>query len=493
MKGKRYRGKNEGGDSRSYSRTRGLLLWSCSGIALVMLFVARVKADPLPFGISLTNEHKSHPELVAGLGALWARTSVWWDRTEPLNTTPSNYDWTEPDKDFMALQQLGLDPIVLVLRNPEWAATTSCGPIDLVSLEELAEFVAALAERYDGDEDYDGDGTTDGPAMLNVTHWEFYNEPDCRDEEVGESLGGCWGNHGAEYAQMLAVAWEAMHSVNEETVILFGSLAAEPFLPWFNFKMDGGDFLDDALEYMEAHPGDYFDWMNFHHYCTFEARWTEHGAGIMGKAEYLRRRLAGHGFSKPIACTEAGLRSDKQCADMPYGDEGQSRYLVYTQVRGASWGIRAVTWFKMTDVAQKWGLVDEAYQKKPSYWAYEVLTRQLEGAVPLGSASLTEGIEAYEFRLPDGGSKTVLWSTDETTRTISFAEPRLRLTDKYGSWAVAVDGGLGDLDDVANGHVRIEFDGSPVYVEPQLAVTPPNTPTPMPIFSVRLPLVWKRG
>ena len=296
VRGKHRRRRNEGEDSRRRSGTRGRLLWSCGGIALAMLLVASVRADPLPFGISLTNEHKSHPELVAGLGASWARTSVWWDRTEPANTTPDNYDWTEPDKDFIALEQLGLTPIVLVLQNPDWAATTSCGPIDLVSLEEVAEFVAALAERYDGDEDYDGDGIADGPAMPDVTHWEFYNEPDCHDEEIGEWLGGCWGNNGAEYAQLLAAAWEAMHAVNEDTVILFGSLAAEPIRAWFNFKMDGGDFLDDALEYMVTHPGNYFDWMNFHYYCTFEVRWNPYGEGISGKAEYLRQRLAGHGW-----------------------------------------------------------------------------------------------------------------------------------------------------------------------------------------------------
>ena len=443
----------------------GFLLF---GVFLPLCFFAgSVSADPLPFGITLEHEYLAYPDLVSGLGAIWAREGVSWATTEPSNTTPDNYYWAPWDQKFTALEAIGLTPVALVYVNPSWASTTACGPLDLVGLEEYAEFVGALAERYDGNGDYDGDGTIDGPVMPTVTHWELYNEPDCYDMEVGEWLGGCWGDHGAAYAQLLAVAWEAMHAANPETVIVFGSMAAEPLTQWFNFSMSGGDFLDDVLDYIEAHPGNYFDSLGFHNYYAFKNRWAKYGPGIIGKAEYLRQRMASHGLSKPLVCTEAGLRSDKEYSGMPLGFEGQSRYVVMANVRAASAGIKAVTWYKMTDgPSEKWGLVDQAYQENPSYRAYQTLTRELKGATPRGPALLGEGIEGYEFDLPSGLIETVLWSTDGVTRVASLAGPFLRVTDKYGSEEVVIaDGGYGDEDGSADGAVSIEVGGSPVYAE----------------------------
>ena len=422
-----------------------------------------------PFGIALAGEQTSHPDLVSGLNARWARTSVLWAGMEPHNTTPDNYEWKVADTTFKAMESMGLTPIVLVFGNPSWASSTSCGPIDLVGMEEFSEFAGALAERYDGDGDYDGDDKADGPPMPNVTHWEFYNEPDCHDEEVGEWLGGCWGRYGAEYAQMLAVAWQAMHETNDQTVILFGSMAAEPLAQVFNFDMGGGDFLDDVLDYIELHPGHYFDYMNFHNYYAFEVRWRRYGRGIMGKAEYLRRRLESHGQDKPLVCTEIGLRSDKEYDGMPYGPEGQSRYLVRSLARGAAGGIKAITWYKMRDDAVsddargRWGLLDTQYAKNPSYDAYQTLTRELVGARSTGELSLGKNVEAYGFEMPDGVIKTVLWSVDERPRVVGFEGSLLRVVDKYGVAMEISDGSSQDADGAQNGKVSVSVGGSPLY------------------------------
>ena len=415
------------------------------------------------FGISLQWEWQTHPQLVSGLGTTWARTSVRWACLEASNTTPENYRWQCIDEKLATLEQLGLTPIVLIYDNPTWASTTTCGPIDLVGTEEFGEFARALAERYDGDGDYDGDGTEDGPVMPDVTHWELYNEPDCHDE--GVCSGGCWGDHGAEYARTLAVLWEAMHGANGDSVIVFGSIAAEPLSQWFNFRMDGGDFLDDVLNYIEAHPGTYFDWMAFHNYYAFEVRWEPYGRGIMGKTAYLRDRLSSHGLYRPVACTEVGLRSDKQYEGMPVGFEGQSRYVVMAQVRGSACDLRAITWYKMLDDPdEKWGLLAGNFEKNPSYGAYQTLTLQLSGAASNGAVSLGSGIEAYEFEMPNGTLKTVLWSTDEVSRSAAFRGSSVYVVDKYGVPLNVYDGGTGDTDGMVNGEVALAVGGSPLYV-----------------------------
>ena len=150
---------------------------------------------------------------------------------------------------------------------------------------------------------------------------------------------------------------------------------------------------------------------------------------------------------------------------MPMGFEGQSRYVVQAQVRAASGGIRAVTWYKMRDdAAERWGLVDGGYEKNPSYGAYETLTRELGGATPRGEVTLGIGVEAYGFGLADGGVKTVLWSTDEVSRTVRFEGALLHVVDKYGLEVEIVDGGSGDADGTVNGEVSVLVTGSPVYV-----------------------------
>jgi len=130
------------------------------------------------------------------------------------------------------------------------------------------------------------------------------------------------------------------------------------------------------------------------------------------------------------------------------------------------------------DAAEKWGVLDVDYEKNPSYAAYETLTRELGEATPVGEVSLGAGLEGYEFDVPSSGVKTVLWSTDEVTRTVSFVASLLRVVDKYGPESEIGDGGPGDADGMVNGEVSVEINGSPVYVDVLVGVTPTPTSTP---------------
>ena len=53
--------------------------------------------------------------------------------------------------------------------NPAWAATSPSGPVDKAPLSELAEYLAAAVERYDGD------GFQDAPGAPEVHYFELYN------------------------------------------------------------------------------------------------------------------------------------------------------------------------------------------------------------------------------------------------------------------------------------------------------------------------------
>ena len=104
-------------------------------------------------GMSLNTSDPVALSRMRDVGVRWVRTSIAWSSVEPFDldlTNPANGNW--PDSWFQALvDTYGFTPEVIVWKNPSWAASTTCGPID--QLSEFAQFVRALAARYDGDGD----------------------------------------------------------------------------------------------------------------------------------------------------------------------------------------------------------------------------------------------------------------------------------------------------------------------------------------------------
>jgi len=416
-----------------------------------------------PFGAHMLGEINDAEArtLAIEAGIHWAR-GIWlnWATIEPknrdLSRRPRSGNWEKYDNLFADLNSADLMPIVTITGNPSWAASTSCGPIDRAPLSELAEFIGALAERYDGD------GINDAPGAPVVRYWEFYNEPDNTDDEFGEYLGGCWGNYGREYAEMLRSAYQALKKADPQAKVLIGGLAYD------SFTDEGGPFnrafLDDVLA---NGGGNYFDFMNFHYHRHAAWRWDPYGPEARGKVAYLRDKLSSYGLSKPFVCTEDGEKHYDPAHPDWYSDERQSRYVVMSLIRGMAADLKIVVWFTfgyfIDNLNREWGLLDSDLNPRPAYYAYKTLTRELGGAHyerPLSAS----GIEGYVFSLAEGVEKSVLWATEETT-TMSFPGNQLRVVDKYGAESIIKDGDVSDLDGTANGSIEIEISLSPIYVE----------------------------
>ena len=99
-------------------------------------------------------------------------TDFYWDDIEPTNTEPSEFQWAATDSAFTAAADTRINIIAKMVANPSWAANFPQGPINKTSLNEFAEFMGAVTERYDGD------GVNDAPGSPRVLYWEMYNEPD---------------------------------------------------------------------------------------------------------------------------------------------------------------------------------------------------------------------------------------------------------------------------------------------------------------------------
>jgi len=468
-------------------------------------------------------------------GIKWVRQDVYWNQIEPSNDNgdPSVWDdsqanWGAHDQRFGNAASAGFAIIANISKNPTWAASTTCGPLDRTSLDELREFLRELVNRYKG-------------PPYNMKYWELYNEPDIKvASPQGELYGGCWGNNGTAYAQMLAVAGAAIHGADPEARVLLGPLAYE----WWNgdffnsgidpsitpgpteWSTSGSEFPDFLEVVLNNGGGDHFDVMSFHDYIVFHPRWDLPDDGslpgdvayspacsgstdlmrrpqegdILGKLIYLRKRLIKHNAAygaKPLIVSEVGRRSDTNqpmlqqgClgGNVPGSDEQQSRYAVQVNVRAMAARLEAAIWYKLVDDGvgnYEYGLLRTDLSRKPAYWAYKTGTDELKEAVY--DHQMTDGetgwtdVEGYEFRLPNGKRKWVLWTptklSGETVRAVSFAASQVRVVPKQkynetypdteipGVVVVIVDGGAGDLDGVVNGQVKLNVSASPIFVE----------------------------
>jgi hypothetical protein len=389
-------------------------------------------------------------DLADAAGARWIRFPLRWDQVEPRRQDPARYRWDNYDAIFAALHARGFRVMLTVRDNPRWAADTSCGPLHAAGQIAFAQMLDAAARRYSV-EGYD------------IHHWEFYNEPDNRSLQYG-SQGGCWGDAPAAYAEMLALAHDAIEAADPDATIILGGLALE--------KIEGDPFnLDFLQQVLDAGGAAHFDWMNFHYYPAFSYRWDRYGVGVQGKASYVRGMLQKAGVEKPVICSEIGQPSAGP-ANESYSDE-KTMALIYRELaRAISADLEAIIWHKLVDrpgESRLYGLLTPELEAKPAYATYRALTTALAHARFAGPLSAAESgskqIEAYRFALDDGPHDTLLiaWNTAEDGQVaMVLPATEATVTDIYGQETVlpsadsASTGKLGEL--------RITLSSSPVLI-----------------------------
>lgn len=387
--------------------------------------------------------------LAPGAHVYWARYAVSWAAVEPVNTTPDNYDYSALDATVSTAASQGIRLVVTIDNNPAWAATYVNGVIDKVDISEFAQFVGALAARYNG------------ITMPAVDYWELYNEPDGGSQLAAEYNGaGYWGPFGAQYAQMMCAVYPAVKAANANARVAIGGLAYDSFT-----DQGGGfvrSFLDDVLT---AGGGACMDAMNFHYYPAFATQWNPYGPGLAGKANYIRSKMLAHGVNKRMIVTEAGWHSNN-FANLPSTPQIQSRYVVELFNQALSSAVDLMIWWTWKDPgpdAGANGLITQTLQPKPSYTAYRVAAEKLNWNAAAFQRALTPGqlgsaaLEGYSFLKTGNRPLYVLWSDDGVNRVVTLPLSLARVTDMYGTV-------LNTLSNPA-GSVQIPVGADPLYVE----------------------------
>jgi hypothetical protein len=421
---------------------------------LPLVFKTAWQVPDAPFGIEILRWGAGYVDRVGQAGGSWTRIKLHWSLIEPQNTTPAGYRWPAYlDAMLSQAASRNIQVILTLVDSPSWASTFRSGPIDRVDLGELTEFIQAAVARY-------------GAPPYNVKYWEFYNEPDNCSELWAEQSGfGLFGHNPQAYVDILAAAYRPIKEVDPTAQVLLGGLAYDFWIE------DGGVFVRDFLDQvLHRGGGAYFDVMNFHYYApAFRGRWAPYGdgAGLVGKANYLRQVLASHGQEKPLICTETGWESNPDhCPPGLCSHEMQSRAIHQLMVEGLAAGLHATLWFVLVD-AGYWqtGLFDSDLNPKPAFYAYQTMARQLRGAQYVRTLSLAETGSsqaiAYQFTAGDGGTRLIAaWTQDESTLPLRVPTGQLTLIDKFGDQTTLYDGQDGQHD----GHVTVMLGPSPVYL-----------------------------
>ena len=454
--------------------TLSVLLFLVTPFTLLTSYASEPVWPPeSPFGVELTMDDFDAPLKVAETGAKLVRVKLRWDHIEPTFTDPPTYnaaELEEMDAFFTELRSLGLEPLVTVRDNPDWAADTRCGP--LYDNASLARFMEDMVERY-----------KDAPYEIKL--WELYNEPDIMKWRTDRhNAGGCWGGYGSMYADMLQEVSTTIRATDPDAVIFIGGLAYD----WFNQEDPTGAtdlyFINDVLDQGGAA---YFDVMNMHYYDAFSYRWPPE-RNIRSKIAALRTVLATRGVTKPMAVTEIGYPwwGDPEIVGEPekYTHEANMRYMVMNHVRAFSSNVQCAIWFQAIDWPGdelRYGLLDPVGAPQPGYAVYRTLVNELDGFTYERLTPNTLGdVESFDFNDGAGQRKTVAWSKYGTSSVIIYPANQIRVVGSSGDEVVVADGQTGDLDGQVNGNVMVAVN-TPLYVQ---AITPTPTPSATPTETV---------
>jgi hypothetical protein len=217
------------------------------------------------------------------LGMPLRRFNVPWNQVE---TAPGVWNWTAYDRDYRAMLDAGLKPVLLAIGAPCWTRPgRACAPgvPDAAFDPQWAEYVRRLTERY--------------PAAVGVEVW---NEPNITPTFPPYPDPN-------RYAALLEAAHAAVKSVNPELPVVSGGLFAAPATGPYGIA--DSQFL--AALY-EAGAGDSIDAIGVHPYPTVTDAAgvpARYDLGAMEQAlDRIRSVRDAAGYSgTPIWITEVGV------------------------------------------------------------------------------------------------------------------------------------------------------------------------------------------
>lgn len=213
---------------------------------------------------------------------------------------------------------------------------------------------------------------------------------------------------------------------------------------------------------LEQGMGDYFDIANFHYYGPI-------GGDLEGRLEQrfdeYKAVMDKHGVRKPIWVTETSTCGYEESIVSPGGtEELQARHVVQRMVVFAGKGAEKVFWYdfrQLTPEDKFYGcnIYDSVDGPKPAYYTFKLLVEKL-GYYDKVETVRADDVRLYQFRLPNGESVFVAWSSTPQSLDLSSASSTERLKVTH----IIEGGDATPRTEIVQG-TQIDVSASPVFIE----------------------------
>ncbi len=427
-------------------------------------------------------------------GVQWTREELPWDLIEPRAGTFV----TAFDSSLKLAADKGFGIIGMLLTTPAWARDGSCRPsgptywCPPARVDDYANFVRWMVERYDGD------GAGDAPGSPRIAAWEIWNEPN--DTLLWPDIGADGNARKRRYGDMLVAAYSAIKAADPAALVLTGGTyiydgsCAGGICDGFNFfNAAGGVFqqVPDARRAFDVFaidpyiPTDRPDAPQIPPVITVEGR-------IRNTRDWLNNPAIGRPDA-PVWITEMGwCTSGGTCpGGVAVSEDTQANFLTRSMVIAQQNGVQHTSWFQFEDAfnnaGREWSYAaivhdydGTSYPAKPAYNAYRTLVQTLSGASgagpgPVNQHQFNPGANqgdhgTYDYRYMRGSTIIdVLWRPADAV-SVSFPVvpgKQITLVDRDGAQQVLSPAG---------GLVALKLSERPVFViqtdQPRLQVAP---------------------
>jgi hypothetical protein len=204
------------------------LTFAVMASAVAALTSSTAGAQPLRTGIldeqALFSDSGTGPVVmhrIRGAGGSTVRFMIYWrdvaPNTRPAGFNPTNpadpaYKWAKADAEIRYAAAAGLQPIVDLVRAPDWASVSGTNGARRPSARQYGLFAKAAARRYSGHFTPPGDAA----PLPRVRYWQAWNEPNypyfLSPKESGARI----------YRSLVNAFASRVHAVHATNVVLAG-------------------------------------------------------------------------------------------------------------------------------------------------------------------------------------------------------------------------------------------------------------------------------
>ena len=345
-------------------------------------------------------------QLLEGLGIKNVRDSIRWEK---VINEEGKFDFSSIDTWYNRLKEKNINLFAILFGS----AKEQLGDDNIVSndseLVEYGDYVEKVISQY--------------PDISMVEVW---NEPNKLLYTTDEQIE--W------YAKVISKTNEILKSKNEK-IKIYSGVTMVPY----QRETESSDYLKKISQY-GAYKNS--DGLSYHPYTELESMERL----IYMNDIHIKAMNDLGGFINEYA-SEYGINSQDSM-----DEDIRARRIIKQTVTNENQGIKFSNYytFRDTDDTSRYGLVDNDYTPKPSYYSMKNYYQNTNGSEYIGTLDIEDGLEAHVYD-KDGKPLIIAWS-DNTDNTYDFTLGEMTAKDIYGK----------DITPDESGNIQITT--SPVYL-----------------------------